>query len=217
MPDFKQWKRSLVTLSHIDWDQPINMYHGINRNKNGKLLQQCTTRIDAVFCPFFGWNLEQSKNYQIHFLSLLTKNRYFDYWWVILRSEIPESMFVCSFTGNVKLKGIIVIGGEEGSHPNKMRLWVKTPTYWYSGIILICESVVIGNRNLNVQVCSFITTSLCNNKSFVRNIDLSWSVMIPQCVIPWSASSDIIKYMYLNLVLNVFTGLKMPEKWHLMM
>ena len=27
-----------------------------------------------------------------------------------------------SFTGNVKLKGLIVIGGENGSHPSKVRL-----------------------------------------------------------------------------------------------
>ena len=26
---------------------------GINRKKNGKLLQQCATRIDAIFHPFF--------------------------------------------------------------------------------------------------------------------------------------------------------------------
>ena len=34
---------------------------GINRKKNGKLLQQNATRIDAVFRPFFGWYLDQPK------------------------------------------------------------------------------------------------------------------------------------------------------------
>ena len=41
---------------------------GINRKKNEKLLQQCATRIDAVFRPFFGWYLDQPKKYKIHFL-----------------------------------------------------------------------------------------------------------------------------------------------------
>jgi len=29
----------------------------------------------------------------------------------------------CSFTGSVKLKGIIVIGGEEETHPSVMKLY----------------------------------------------------------------------------------------------
>lgn len=29
------------------------------------------------------------------------------------------------FTDSIKLKGIIVVGGEDGYHPNKMRLWVQ--------------------------------------------------------------------------------------------
>lgn len=33
---------------------------------------------------------------------------------------------VCRFTGNVKLKGIVLIGGEGEMHPSKMRLWVLT-------------------------------------------------------------------------------------------
>jgi len=35
----------------------------------------------------------------------------------------------CRFTGSVKLKGIIVIGGEEDSHPAVMKLYVIANTF----------------------------------------------------------------------------------------
>lgn len=38
-----------------------------------------------------------------------------------------ELLFNIPFTGNIKLKGIIVIGGENGMHPNKMRLFKNRP------------------------------------------------------------------------------------------
>ena len=42
---------------------------GINRKKNGKRLQQCATRIDAVFRPFLVDTSINRKKYLIHFLS----------------------------------------------------------------------------------------------------------------------------------------------------
>lgn len=38
-----------------------------------------------------------------------------------------ELLFNIPFTGSVKLKGIIVIGGEEDTHPNKMRVYKNRP------------------------------------------------------------------------------------------
>lgn len=38
-----------------------------------------------------------------------------------------ELLFNIPFTGSVKLKGIIVIGGEEDTHPNKMRVFKNRP------------------------------------------------------------------------------------------
>lgn len=38
-----------------------------------------------------------------------------------------ELLFNIPFTGSVKLKGIIIIGGEEDTHPNKMRVFKNRP------------------------------------------------------------------------------------------
>ena len=37
--------------------------------------------------------------------------------------------FHFSFTGQVKLKGIMVIGGEDDSHPSEVKLYVATIVY----------------------------------------------------------------------------------------
>ncbi|XP_069126408.1 PITH domain-containing protein 1-like [Argopecten irradians] len=38
-----------------------------------------------------------------------------------------ELLFNIPFTGSVKLKGIIIIGGEEDTHPNQMRIYKNRP------------------------------------------------------------------------------------------
>ncbi|RWS17685.1 PITH domain-containing protein-like protein, partial [Dinothrombium tinctorium] len=38
-----------------------------------------------------------------------------------------ELLFNVPFTGNVKLKGMIVIGGEDGSHPSSVKLYKNRP------------------------------------------------------------------------------------------
>ncbi|XP_067006923.2 PITH domain-containing protein GA19395 isoform X2 [Anabrus simplex] len=43
-----------------------------------------------------------------------------------VESDVDEELlFNIPFTGNIKLKGVVVIGGEGGAHPSRMKLVVK--------------------------------------------------------------------------------------------
>jgi len=45
----------------------------------------------------------------------------------VISDADEELLFNIPFTGNVKLKGLIVMGGEEGTHPAKVRLFKNRP------------------------------------------------------------------------------------------
>ena len=50
----------------------------------------------------------------------------------------------CRFTGSVKLKGIIVIGGEEDTHPSVMKLYVLADIFLIC-CFLWCSTSLTGN------------------------------------------------------------------------
>ena len=51
----------------------------------------------------------------------------------LLLRQVSIQHYLFSFSGDVKLKGFIVIGGEGGSHPSEVRLYVaivSVPRLW---------------------------------------------------------------------------------------
>ncbi|PVD23899.1 hypothetical protein C0Q70_17174 [Pomacea canaliculata] len=50
-----------------------------------------------------------------------------------------ELLFNIPFTGSVKLKGIIIIGGEDNSHPSKVRMFKNRPTMTFDDTALEAE------------------------------------------------------------------------------
>ncbi|XP_043275282.1 PITH domain-containing protein GA19395 isoform X2 [Venturia canescens] len=50
-----------------------------------------------------------------------------------------ELLFNIPFTGNVKLKGIIVVGGPDGSHPRHMKLFKNRPKMSFDEAATACD------------------------------------------------------------------------------
>ncbi|XP_037085189.1 PITH domain-containing protein GA19395-like [Pollicipes pollicipes] len=50
-----------------------------------------------------------------------------------------ELLFNIPFTGNIKLKGLILIGGEEGTHPSKIRLYKNRQHMTFDDMALACD------------------------------------------------------------------------------
>ncbi|XP_017886710.1 PITH domain-containing protein GA19395 [Ceratina calcarata] len=65
----------------------------------------------------------------------LDKNKY-------VESDIDnELLFNIPFTGNIKLKGLIIIGGEDSSHPNKVKLYKNRPYMTFDAVATEPEQV----------------------------------------------------------------------------
>ncbi|KAF2884795.1 hypothetical protein ILUMI_21402 [Ignelater luminosus] len=50
-----------------------------------------------------------------------------------------ELLFNIPFTGNVKLKGIIIVGEDSGSHPSKMRLYKNRPHMTFDDVTVAAD------------------------------------------------------------------------------
>ncbi|XP_071052594.1 PITH domain-containing protein CG6153 [Onthophagus taurus] len=74
-----------------------------------------------------------------------------------------ELLFNIPFTGNVKLKGIIVIGGDADSHPSKMRLFKNRPRMTFDDVSCAPDQEfdlhadVNGTLEYNTKVVTFNT------------------------------------------------------------
>ena len=58
-------------------------------------------------------------SYVLNNMSYLLSENIFQF---VISDADEELLFNIPFTGNIKLKGVIVVGGEDESHPAKMRL-----------------------------------------------------------------------------------------------
>ena len=100
------------------WDERLDGDKVFN-----SLLLSCSHRFYYRFkiCIFFPLSLSRV---------MLTKNCYliFRRWcnittrWFSYYVAFNQSFVIFRFTGNVKLKGLIIIGGEEGKHPSVVHL-----------------------------------------------------------------------------------------------
>ena len=52
-----------------------------------------------------------------------------------------ELLFNIPFTGNIKLKGIIIMGGSHGHHPSKVKLFKNRPHMTFDDAQSKCDQV----------------------------------------------------------------------------
>jgi len=71
-----------------------------------------------------------------------------------------ELLFNIPFTGNIKLKGIRVIGGNDGSHPKQVKLFKNRPKMTFDDVsnadqVFELEKDLTGSIEYNTQVVKF--------------------------------------------------------------
>ncbi|XP_067006924.2 PITH domain-containing protein GA19395 isoform X3 [Anabrus simplex] len=55
-----------------------------------------------------------------------------------VESDVDEELlFNIPFTGNIKLKGVVVIGGEGGAHPSRMKLYKNRPSMTFDDACVV--------------------------------------------------------------------------------
>lgn len=73
----------------------------------------------------------------------------------------PELLFNIPFTANIKLKGIIVVGGNNDTHPRKVRLFKNRPKMTFDDTLANAdqefelEKDLTGSIEYNTQVVKF--------------------------------------------------------------
>lgn len=65
-----------------------------------------------------------------------------------MESDADEELLInIPFTGNIKLKGITVIGANDESHPNKVRLFKNRPRMTFDGATVKADEEFELERN----------------------------------------------------------------------
>lgn len=105
-----------------------------------------------------------------------------------VESDADEELLInIPFTGDVKLKGIIVIGGEEGSHPDKVRLFKNRENMSFddTGSAADQEFSLVRDTDGSVQYSTKVVTF-----SSVRHLSLHF---------PSNFGDDSTKIYYIGL------------------
>ncbi|KAI7690185.1 hypothetical protein SSS_00123 [Sarcoptes scabiei] len=111
-------------------DHNCNGHNSINDPDNCGLLYSLYTKIDLSKLECLNESIEGSGR---TVFKPWEERLNFD---TFVESDCDEELlFKIPFTGNVKLKGVIVIGGEDESHPSRLRIYKNRPDMTFDDVV----------------------------------------------------------------------------------
>ena len=114
-------------------------------------------------------------------------NRFLSFFYWMVSDE--ELLFNIPFTGNIKLKGLIIMGGSHGHHPSKVKLFKNRPH------MTLCDA-----QSKSDQVCSVYLLIQGSGRS-----GKSWSqTSPPETLAPWTLAPQALQNMSYEVIFSKF-------------